>query len=102
MKTGRVLATLLLAGIPAGIALAGDPAPPVPQKVPHMQTLHGETLNDDYFWMREKDNPKVRAFLEGENAYTAAFMAPTEAFQKTLTDRPATKKSEADVDLLVA
>ena len=32
--------------------------------------------------MREKDNPKVRAFLEAENAYTDAFMKPTEAFRR--------------------
>jgi oligopeptidase B len=99
MRPRAVIATILLAGLPAGALLAGDPAPPVPQKVPHMQTLHGETLTDDYFWMREKDNPKVRAFLEGENAYTEAFMKPTEAFQKTLYDEMLGRIKETDLSV---
>ncbi len=99
MKPRATLATILLAAMPAGAMLAADPEPPAPQKVPHMQTLHGETLNDDYFWMREKDNPKVRAFLEGENAYTAAFMAPTEAFQKTLYDEMLGRIKETDLSV---
>ena len=89
MRTRAALATILLAGLTAGAMLAGDPEPPAPQKVPHMQTLHGETLKDDYFWMREKDNPKVRAFLEAENAYTEAFMKPTEAFPEGALRRDA-------------
>src|SRR4029077_5199897 len=93
------LATILLAGLPAGAMLAGDPEPPAPQKVPHMQTLHGETLKDDYFWMREKDNPKVRAFLEAENAYTEAFMKPTEAFQKALYDEMLGRIKQTDLSV---
>ena len=41
--------------------------------------LHGETRIDDYFWLREKANPEVAAYLEAENAYTDAVMKPTEA-----------------------
>jgi oligopeptidase B len=94
------LAAVLAAVSPAGPALAGDPAaPPAAQKVPHMQTLHGDTLNDDYFWLREKENPKVRAFLEAENAYTDAFMKPTEAFQKALYDEMLGRIKETDLSV---
>ena len=99
MKPRFALATILLAGLPARALHAGDPEPPAAQKVPHMQTLHGETLNDDYFWMREKDNPKVRAFLEAENAYTAAFMKPTEGFQKALYDEMLGRIKETDLSV---
>ena len=99
MRPRAALATILLAGMPAGAMLAGDPEPPAPQKVPHMQTLHGETLKDDYFWMREKDNPKVRAFLEAENAYTAAFMKPTEDFQKALYDEMLGRIKQTDLSV---
>ena len=99
MRPRAALATILLAGLPAGAMLAGDPEPPAPQKVPHMQTLHGDTLKDDYFWMREKDNPKVRAFLEAENAYTAAFMKPTEEFQKSLYDEMLGRIKETDLSV---
>jgi oligopeptidase B len=33
---------------------------------------HGATVIDDYFWLREKSNPKVAQYLEAENAYTSA------------------------------
>ena len=99
MRPRAAFATILLAGLPAGAMLAGDPEPPAPQKVPHMQTLHGETLKDDYFWMREKDNPKVRAFLEAENAYTEAFMKPTEGFQKALYDEMLGRIKETDLSV---
>ena len=59
------------------------------KKVPHMQTLHGDTLKDDYFWLREKENPEVRAYLEAENAYTDAFMKPTEALPEDALRRDA-------------
>lgn len=46
--------------------------------------IHGETLVDDYFWLREKTNPAVISYLESENAHTAEVMKPTEAFQASL------------------
>jgi oligopeptidase B len=69
---------------PAADTVTPSPAPPVAKKVPHETTLHGETLRDDYFWMREKEHPDVRAYLEAENAYTTALMQPSEPFQETL------------------
>ena len=96
----KSFATILLVGfLPVGAALAGDVAPPAAPKVPHMQTVNGDTLKDDYFWMREKENPKVRAFLEAENAYTEAFMKPTEAFQKTLYDEMLGRIKETDLSV---
>ncbi len=50
--------------------------PPVARKDHKETTLHGVTLVDDYAWMRDKDNPDVTAFLEAENAYAEAVMAP--------------------------
>jgi oligopeptidase B len=37
-----------------------------------VDTLHGQVRVDNYFWLREKDSPEVMAYLEQENAYTAA------------------------------
>jgi len=47
-------------------------------------TLHGETLEDNYRWMRDKSSPELVAYLEAENAYTHSVMAPTEALQAKL------------------
>jgi oligopeptidase B len=71
--------------------------PPAAKKDPHMQTLHGDTLKDDYYWLREKENPEVRKFLEAENAYTDAFMKPTEALQKALYDEMLGRIKETDL-----
>jgi oligopeptidase B len=57
---------------------------PVAQVIPHPTTLHGETRADDYFWLREKTRPAVRAYLKAENAHTRAVLAPTTALRKRL------------------
>ena len=38
--------------------------PPIAKKVPHVVTLHGDKRVDDYYWLREKTNPEVIAYLE--------------------------------------
>src|SRR6185436_12983368 len=57
------------------VARAGDATPPKPQQISHKQEIHGRTLNDEYFWLRERDNPKVMEHLKAENAFTAAMTA---------------------------
>jgi oligopeptidase B len=73
--------------------------PPAAKKVSHMQTLHGDTLNDDYFWLRERENPEVRKFLEAENAYTDQIMRPTEPLQKKLYDEMLARIKETDLSV---
>jgi oligopeptidase B len=46
--------------------------------------MHGQVLEDDYRWMRNKDSAEVLEYLESENAYTSAFMKPTEELQAKL------------------
>lgn len=58
--------------------------PPVARRVPRVDELHGDRRQDDYFWLRHRDDPEVRAYLEAENAYTELVMAPTAAFQAGL------------------
>ena len=45
--------------------------PPTAPRVEHQEVRHGATVTDNYFWLREKSNPKVTEYLEAENAYTA-------------------------------
>jgi len=35
----------------------------------HATSIHDTTLVDNYFWLREKENPKVLEYLKAENAY---------------------------------
>ena len=46
--------------------------------------IHGDTLVDDYFWLREKTNPAVMAHLQAEEAYTDQVMKPTAALQEKI------------------
>lgn len=47
-------------------------APPVAQRIRHREVRHGETVIDDYYWLREKSDPAVLGYLQEENAYTEA------------------------------
>ncbi len=64
--------------------LAGPLQPPVPKQVEHVSIWHGEKVNDPYFWLREKTNPAVSAYLEAENAYTAAMTKELQPFSDVL------------------
>jgi len=66
------------------ILTTAAPAPPVAKRVPKLDLVHGETREDDYFWLRDKSNPEVAAYLEGENAYTDAVLAPLAELRETL------------------
>ena len=72
---------------------------PVAKKVPNMTEIHGRKLVDNYYWLRDKPNPEVKAYLEAENAYTAAVMKPTESLQKKLYDEMLSRIKETDVDV---
>jgi oligopeptidase B len=75
------------------------PAPPVAKKIPKVTEIHGVKLVDNYYWLRDKSNPEVRAYLEAENAYTAAVMKPTEPFQKKLYGEMLSRVKETDVEV---
>jgi oligopeptidase B len=58
--------------------------PPVAKKVPKVDVVHDDRRQDDYFWLRQKDDPEVLAYLRAENAYTDEALKPTEAFREAL------------------
>ncbi len=58
--------------------------PPTAKVIPHEIERHGHVRVDDYYWMKERDDPAVVAYLEAENEYTEAVMAHTKEFQGTL------------------
>jgi oligopeptidase B len=61
-----------------------SPTPPAAPRRPHPVDIHGERLEDDYFWLRDRDDPAVNQYLEAENAYGEAILAPTRPLQETL------------------
>src|SRR5215470_18922534 len=102
-----LFASLIFAGmllafesrLPAADDSPSLPAPPVAKKVPKVTEINGHKLVDNYFWLRDKKNPEVKAYLEAENAYTDAAMKPTEALQKKLYEEMLSRIKETDVEV---
>ena len=74
-------------------------SPPVAKILSKTDTTHGDVRVDDYAWLREKDQPGVRAYLEAENAYTDAVTAPTESLQETLYQEMKARIQETDLSV---
>ena len=64
-----------------------------------MTEVNGHKLVDNYYWLRDKTNPEVKAYLESENAYTDEVMKPTEPLQKKLYDEMLGRIKETDVEV---
>jgi oligopeptidase B len=104
MRRLRLLASSL-AVLPIVVAapalqLGGqDVTPPKATVKPKIDTLHGDVLTDNYFWIRYKTNPEVIAYLNAENAYTAARMKHTEPLQQKLYDEMLSRIKETDLSV---
>ena len=87
--------------VPIIFLLAADnaPTPPIAKKVPHETEVNGHKMVDNYYWLREKSNPEVRAYLEKENAYTDSVMKSTEPFQQKLYNEMLSRVKETDVEV---
>lgn len=57
---------------------------PVADRYPHYTTIHDTTLVDNYFWLRDKENPEVIAYIKAENQYADSMMSGTSYLQKEL------------------
>jgi oligopeptidase B len=86
-------------GKPESALAATQPAPPIAPRISKQITQHGETRKDDYFWLREKDNPAVIQYLQAENAYTAAIMQPAEPLKQKLYDEILGRIKEDDAEV---
>jgi oligopeptidase B len=91
-----VLATVLAL---AANKFASPPVPPTAKRVPNVTEVNGHKLVDNYYWLRDKANPEVKAYLESENAYTDSVMKPTEPLQKKLYDEMLGRIKETDVEV---
>ncbi|HEX5965843.1 MAG TPA: S9 family peptidase [Pyrinomonadaceae bacterium] len=58
--------------------------------------IHGETIVDEYFWLREKTNPDVMAHLQAEDNYAESLMKPTKPLQEKLYNEMVSHIKETD------
>ncbi|HET6583919.1 MAG TPA: hypothetical protein VFG69_10730, partial [Nannocystaceae bacterium] len=103
---GRFASILLAACLAPAACRGGDTrrgddpaglAPPVAPRAPVRTELHGDVLVDPYAWMRERDDPRTRAYLEAENRYADGMTRHTSALRQRLFDEMLARIVEDDV-----
>ncbi|WP_144679601.1 S9 family peptidase [Cellulosimicrobium sp. TH-20] len=80
---------------------AETPQAPVAPRRPAPRTHHGETVDDDYEWLRDKESPEVVAHLEAENAYTEARLAHLEPLRERIFEEIKARTLETDLSVPV-
>ena len=77
--TTGVFALLLTTGTVLGQSPAHEAAtlvsPPKAEKIPVTDTYHGVSVVDDYRWLENGDDPKVKAWVADQNAYTQSYLS---------------------------
>ena len=105
MRRWPALAALLLVLPPHGLASRGEdrgePAariePPVAARKPVRRVTHGIERTDDYAWLRDENwrdvvndpsrlAPEIRAYVDAENNYAEALMAPLSGLRARLVE----------------
>lgn len=94
----RAVITVLLLSL-LGCQAEEKVKPPVAKIVPQKLEKHGHVRTDNYFWLRERDNPEVLQYLQAENAYTEAVMAPTKGLQEKLFGEFKTRIKQTDMSV---
>ena len=91
--------------LPLGLldaVLVAAQTPPAAPRIEHREVRHGATVVDDYFWLREKSNPKVAEYLEAENAYTAVMTKDMLPFSDSLYKELLGRIKQTDLSVPIA
>jgi len=73
--------------------------PPVAARRPTVLRAHGDERVDEWYWLRDRDDPDVRAHLEAENEHTRQVLASTEPLQQRLYDEMVARIQETDLSV---
>ncbi len=75
--------------------------PTPPPREPRSRTVHGDTVIDEFAWMAERDDPRLRAYLEAENAYATAMTEHLNPLAETLFQEIRSRTRETDLTVPV-
>ncbi len=75
---------------------ADKPEAPAAAKQPTELKMHGDTRVDEYYWLRERENPEVIRYLEQENAYTDSILGEHADFEKRLIEEMKSRIAQVD------
>jgi len=73
--------------------------PPLAPQRPETLTAHGHSRQDPWYWLREREDPEVLAYLEAENAYTEEILAPLSDLRTTLFEEMKARILETDMSV---
>jgi oligopeptidase B len=76
-----------------------DVTPPIAKKQPIERTHHGDTVVDDYEWLRDKEDADVTAYLEAENSYTDERTAHLADLRQSVFDEIKARTLETDLSV---
>ena len=72
------------------------PTPPVAEVQPKTFVEFDQQRVDNYYWMRDKTDPKVIDYLDAENAYTETVMSSTSDLQEKIYNEILGRMKEDD------
>ena len=76
------------------------PSPPVAPRVPRIFARSGDLGVDPYAWLENPNDPAVIAYLDAENAYRKAAMAPTAGLQESIYQELVGRIKQTDASVL--
>jgi oligopeptidase B len=95
------LLIIVLGLVAACCSSQAETNPPVAKIEPKVDTLFGQEMVDNYYWLRQRDNPEVIDYLKAENSYTQAVMKHTERLQEKLYQEMVARIKETDLSVPV-
>ncbi|MCH8027307.1 MAG: S9 family peptidase [candidate division Zixibacteria bacterium] len=102
LRNKILLATVaILAATISSCTVTEIPKPPVANIEAKVDTSFGDIRIDNYFWLRQRGDSAVIAYLKEENAYTKAMMKHTESLQEDLYEELLGRIKETDEDVPV-
>src|SRR5258706_4384699 len=72
------------------------PSFPIAPKRPYTITQHGETRVDDYFWLRNREDPEVMKYLTAQMGYLDEIMGHTKPLHEQLFSEMKNRIQETD------
>jgi oligopeptidase B len=73
--------------------------PPRARPVPHFAERHDDIRLDEFYWLRQRENPEVIAYLEAENDWTSAVLAHTSELQQELYEELVGRLQQTDLSV---
>ena len=70
--------------------------PPIAPKRNYALTQHGQTRNDEYYWMRHREDPEVKNYLQAENDYLEETLQHLNPLRETLFQEMKSRIREVD------